>query len=104
MKTFIYYIAERIPGYQEMQRFSHPIHVGVVTAEHVVAAYECVVDDLRPTFADHPQPLEVRFEEMAAPLPRPADNGGGAGDGSTVAGVWRHRKPVDMDITFTSAD
>jgi hypothetical protein len=90
MRTLIYYVAERIPGQQEMQRFAHPIHVGVVTAEQVAAAYECVLLDLQPTFADVPQHLEVRFEEMSPPR---------AGDG-----IWRHHKPIEMDITFTSAD
>jgi len=73
MKTFIYYIAERIPGQQEMQRFAHPIHVGMLSAEHVADAYELVCADLTPTFADHPQALEIRFEEMAPP------RSGGAG-------------------------
>jgi hypothetical protein len=91
MKTFIYYIAERVPGQQEMQRFAHPIHVGMLSAEHVADAYELVCADLTPTFADHPQALEIRFEEMAPPR-----SGG--------AGVWKHHKPIDMDITFTSAD
>ena len=62
MKSFIYYIAERIPGQQEMQRFAHPIHVCVLTADHVAAAYELVCADLTPTFADHPQALEIRRE------------------------------------------
>lgn len=90
MKTFIYYVAERLPGQQEMTRFAQPIHVGVVTAEQVAAAYDVVLTDLLPTFADTPQPLEVRFEEMSPP------RAGG--------GVWRHHKPIEMDITFTSAD
>ena len=42
------------------------------------------------TFADEPQPLEVRFEVLTPPR-----NG---------EGVWRHGKPIDTDITFTSAD
>jgi hypothetical protein len=91
MKTFIYYIAERIAGQQEMQRFAHPIHVGVLTADHVAAAYELVCADLAPTFEDHPQPLEIRFEEMSPPR-----SGG--------EGVWKHHKPIDMDITFTADD
>ncbi|HEY9228874.1 MAG TPA: hypothetical protein VIP11_19635 [Gemmatimonadaceae bacterium] len=90
MKTFIYYVAEQLPGQQEMQRFAHPIHVGVVTAEHVVDAYTFVCTDLHPTFADNPQRLEVRFEDMSPP--------------KAGMGVWRHHKPVDMDITFTNAD
>jgi hypothetical protein len=90
MRTFIYYVAERLPGQQEMQRFSQPIHVGIVTAEQVAAAYDCVVADLQPTFADMPQPLEIRFEEMAPP------RGG--------AGIWKHHAPIEMDITFTNAD
>lgn len=99
MKTFIYYLAEKIAGQQEMQRFAQPIHVGIVTAENVVEAYERVVRDLEPTFADHPQPLEARFEEMGAPAGAAKDAAPG-----TVAGVWQHRKPIDMDITFTDAD
>jgi hypothetical protein len=91
MKTYIYYIAECIDGQPEMARFAHPIHVGVVSAADHVGAYEVVLEDLRPTFAESPQPLEIRFEEMAPPR-----------DGGS--GVWRHRKPVDMDVTFTSAD
>ena len=90
MRTFIYYVAERLPGQQEMQRFSQPIHVGIVTAEQVVAAYDCVLADLQPTFADMPQPLEIRFEEMAPPR-----NG---------SGIWKHHAPIEMDITFTNAD
>lgn len=92
MKTFIYYIAERVPGEQEMQRFAHPIHVGVVNAHDLEAAYGIILDDLRPTFSDSPQPLDIRFEEMAPPR-----------DGN-AGGVWRHRHPVDMDVTFTSDD
>ena len=90
MKTFIYYIAERVPGQQEMQRFAHPIHVGMVSADHVAAAYDMVCTDLTPTFEDHPQPLEIRFEEMAPPRGE--------------SGIWKHHKPIDMDITFTAAD
>ena len=90
MRTFIYYVAERIPGQQEMARFAHPIHVGVVTAEQVAAAYDCVLADLQPTFADMPQPLEIRFEEMAPPR--------------SGEGIWKHHKPIEMDITFTNAD
>jgi len=98
MKTFIYYIAERVPGQREMQRFAHPIHVGIVNADDAVNAYERVLDDLRPTFADHPQPLEARFEEMSPPR-RPGSNGV-----TPAGGVWLHHSPIDMDITFTSAD
>ena len=90
MKTFIYYVAERMPGQQEMQRFAHPIHVGMVTADHVADAYELVLQDLLPTFADHPQPLEVRFEGLTPPR--------------QDKGIWMHHKPIDMDITFTNAD
>ena len=90
MKTFIYYLAERVAGQQEMQRFAHPIHVGLVSAEHVAAAYDSVLADLHPTFADHPQPLEARFEEMSPPR--------------SMEGIWRHNKPIDMDITFTPSD
>ncbi len=90
MYTYIYYIAEKIPGAQEMQRFAHPIHVGLVTASDHEAAFTAVLEDLRPTFADAPQPLEVRFEVVM-----PQRSG---------VGVWRHGKPVDFDITFTAAD
>ncbi|MEO8561047.1 MAG: hypothetical protein ABI601_03165 [bacterium] len=90
MLTYVYYIAEKMPGAMEMQRFAHPIHVGLVTADDHEAAYSAVLDDLRPTFASEPQDLEVRFEVVTSPR---------AG-----AGVWRHGKPIDMDITFTSAD
>ena len=90
MNTYVYYIAEKIPGMMEMQRFAHPIHVGIVTASDHEAAYTAVLDDLRPTFADEPQPLEVRFEVLTPPR---------AG-----SGVWRHGKPIDTDISFTSAD
>ena len=87
MKTFIYYVAERYPGQQEMQRFASPIHVGLVTAENIAAAYDWVVMDSRPTLADHPQLLEVRFEEMSPPR--------------ATEGTWLHHKPIDMDISFT---
>ena len=90
MNTYVYYIAERIPGAMEMQRFAHPIHVGIVSASDHEAAYTSVLENLRPTFADEPQPLEVRFEVLTPPR-----DGGG---------VWRHGKPIDTDITFTSAD
>ena len=90
VSTFIYYIAEKSPNAPEMQRFAHPIHVGLVSAEDALDAYTRVLEDLRPTFADSPQPLEVRFEGVVPPR---ADRG-----------VWRHRKPIDMDITFTGTD
>ncbi len=91
MHTYIYYIAEKLPGATEMQRVAHPIHVGVVTAGDHEEAYTQVLENLRPTFADAPQHLEVRFEVVIPP------RGGGAG-------VWRHSKPIDTDITFTAAD
>ena len=91
MHTYIYYIAEKLPGLQEMQRFEHPIHVGLVTAKDHEAAYTAVLENLRPTFADAPQPLEIRFEVVLPP------RGGGEG-------VWRHGKPIDTDVTFTAAD
>ena len=90
MQTYVYYIAEKMEGALEMQRFAHPIHVGLVTATDHEAAYTAVLEDLRPTFASDPQNLEVRFETVSPPR---------AG-----IGVWRHGKPVDTDITFTSAD
>ena len=90
INTYIYYIAEKLPNMGEMQRFAHPIHVGIVSADDPLEAYETVLEDLRPTFADSPQPLEVRFENVVPPR---ADRG-----------VWRHRKPIDMDITFTAVD
>ena len=90
MQTYIYYVAEKVAGALEMQRFAHPIHVGLVTAENHVDAYTSVLENLRPTFADEPQPLEVRFEVVMPPR---------AGEG-----VWRHGKPIDTDITFGSED
>jgi hypothetical protein len=90
MLTYIYYIAEKTPGAMEMQRFAHPIHVGLVTTTDHLAAYTSVLENLRPTFADAPQPLEVRFEVVTIPK---------AGEG-----IWRHGKPIDMDITFTDLD
>jgi len=90
MQTYIYYVAEKVPGALEMQRFAHPIHVGLVTAENHVDAYTSVLENLRPTFADQPQPLEVRFEVVMPPR---------AGEG-----VWRHGKPIDTDITFGDED
>ena len=90
LQTYIYYVAEKIPGAKEMQRFAHPIHVGIVTAENHVEAYECVLEDLRPTFADAPQPLEIRFEAMIPPR--------------SGMGIWRHSKPIDTDVTFSDED
>jgi len=90
MQTYIYYVAEKVAGALEMQRFAHPIHVGLVTAENHVEAYTSVLENLRPTFADQPQPLEVRFEVVMPPR---------AGEG-----VWRHGKPIDTDITFGDED
>ncbi len=90
MNTYVYYIAEKVEGAMEMQRFAHPIHVGIVTAADHEAAYTAVLENIRPTFADEPQLLEVRFEVLTAPR-----------DG---VGVWRHGKPIDTDVTFTSAD
>jgi hypothetical protein len=90
MHTYVYYIAEKLEGAMEMQRFAHPIHVGIVSASDHEAAYRAVLEDLRPTFAADPQHLEVRFEVLTPPR-----NG---------SGVWRHGKPIDTDITFTSAD
>ncbi len=90
MYTYVYYIAEKIPGQMEMQRFAFPIHVGIVSASDHSAAYSAVLEDLRPTFSDAPQELEVRFEVISPPR-----NG---------SGVWRHGRPIDTDITFTAAD
>lgn len=90
MNTYVYYVAERMEGALEMQRFAHPIHVGIVSANDHEAAYSAVLADLRPTFKDAPQHLEVRFEIITAPR--------------SGSGVWRHGKPIDTDITFTSAD
>lgn len=95
MKTFVYHLAEKIAGQKEIERFAHPIHVGVVTAPDVLAAYALVVEDLRPTLADHPQQLEARFEEMAPPRVSGSDS-----SGEPPAGVWKHRHPVDMEISF----
>ena len=90
MPNYIYYIAEKVPGALEMQRFAHPIHVGIVTADDHEEAYTAVLEDLRPTFADAPQLLEVRLEVVFPPRKE--------------KGVWRHGKPVDTDVTFTAAD
>ena len=99
MKTFVYHLAEKVPGVQEMKRFATPIHVGIVSADDVGAAYALVVDDLRPTFADHPQPLEARFEEMSPPAVRGASSLDGR-----ASGIWKHHHPIDMEITFSDAD
>lgn len=90
MTTYVYYVAERVAGAQEMQRFAHPIHVGLVSASDYEDAYGLVLENLKPTFSDSPQPLEIRFEALVPPR--------------NEVGVWRHSKPVDMDITFTSKD
>jgi len=90
MNTYVYYVAERMEGALEMQRFAHPIHVGIVSASDHEAAYSAVLADLQPTFEDAPQHLEVRFEILTPPR--------------SGSGVWRHGKPIDTDITFTSAD
>ena len=90
--TYIYYIAEKVAGAMEMQRFAHPIHVGIVSASDHEDAYCIVLEDLKPTFADSPQPLEVRFEVVTPPR---AESG---------AGVWLHGKPIDTDVTFTDLD
>ena len=90
MPTYIYYVAEKVPGALEMQRFAHPIHVGLVTASDHEAAYTNVLENLRPTFEDQPQPLEVRFEVVIPPR--------------SETGVWRHLHPIDLDITFTPDD
>jgi hypothetical protein len=90
MHTYVYYVAEKVPGALEMQRFAHPIHVGLVTAADHVEAYEMVLENLRPTFADSPQPLEVRFEIITPPRGE--------------AGIWLHGKPIDTDITFSAED
>ena len=90
MQTYIYYVAEKVPGAPEMQRFAHPIHVGLVTADNHEVAYTMVLENLRPTFADEPQPLEVRFEVVMNPR--------------SGVGVWRHGKPIDTDITFSGED
>ena len=89
MTTYVYYIAERVEGAQEMQRFAHPIHVGIVSAADHEAAYSAVLEDLRPTFADAPQHLEVRFEVLTQPR--------------SGVGVWRPGQPMPPDITLTSA-
>lgn len=90
MFTYIYYIAEKVPGALEMQRFAHAIHVGLVTAENHVEAYSTVLENLRPTFADSPIPLEVRFEVVSPP--------------KTGEGIWLHGKPIDTDISFSDDD
>ena len=80
MQTYVYYIAEKMPGAMEMQRFAHPIHVGLVTARDHEAAYTAVLEDLRPTFSSEPQLLEVRFEVVTpSALSLPAWISGRAG-------------------------
>ena len=91
MHTYVYYIAEKMPGAMEMQRFAHPIHVGLVSASDHEAAYSAVLEDLRPTFAD-----------ASRSISRCASRWCHRRAGGT--GVWRHGKPIDTDITFTSAD
>ena len=90
MFTYIYYIAEKVAGALEMQRFAHPIHVGLVTAENHVEAYSMVLENLRPPFADEPLLLEVRFEVVTPPR--------------QGTGIWLHGKPIDTDISFSDAD
>jgi len=90
MFTYVYFIAEKIKGAQEMQRFAHPIHVGLVTADNHVEAYSAVLENIRPTFADDPMPLEIRFEVVRPP--------------KSAGGIWLHGKPIDMDIAFSDDD
>lgn len=101
MMTFLFTVAEKPEGWDaahpmmrgsmEMQRFAHPIHLGVVSAEDMTDAYAIVLENLRPTFADYPSPLEVRFEPIDPPS-------------AARAGIWRRHRPIDMDITWTDAD
>lgn len=101
MMTFLFTVAEKPEGWEEahpmvrgnmeMQRFAHPIHLGLVAAPDVAEAYTIVLEDLRPTFADHPSPLEVRLELVEAPS-------------RGAPGIWRRHRPTDMDITWTEAD
>lgn len=101
MMTYLFTVAEKPEGWEEahpmargnmeMQRFAHPIHLGLVAAPDVAEAYTIVLEDLRPTFADHPSPLEVRLELVEPPT----------GD---APGIWRRHRPTDMDITWTEAD
>lgn len=107
MMTFLFTVAEKPKGWDqahpmlrgslEMQRFAHPIHSGIVNAPNPVDAYSIVLEDLRGTFADHPEPLEVRFEPVDPP-------GGSRADGSPGEGLWQRHRPIDMDITWTDAD
>ena len=109
MMTFLYTVAEKPAGWDqahpmlrgsmEMQRFAHPIHLGLVDAPDLADAYVIVLEDLRPTFADHPEPLEVRFE----PVDRPGTSSR-APDAAARPGLWRRHRPIDMDITWTSDD
>lgn len=101
MNTYLFTVAEKPEGWEaahpmargtmEMQRFAHPIHLGLVAAPDVAEAYTIVLEDLRPTFADHPSPLEVRLELVEPPS-------------HDAAGIWRRHRPTDMDITWTEAD
>lgn len=105
MMTFLFTVAEKPKGWDEahpmlrgtleMQRFAHPIHSGIVNAANPVDAYTIVLEDLRGTFADHPEPLEVRLEPVAPP-----SRAGAQG----AEGLWQRHRPIDMDITWTSAD
>ena len=106
MMTFLFTVAEKPKGWDEahpmmrgsmeMQRFAHPIHTGLVSAPNPIDAYSTVLEDLRGTFADHPAPLEVRFEPVDPPARSPI--------GSPAAGLWQRHRPIDMDITWTDAD
>ena len=58
MQTYIYYVAEKVPGALEMQRFAHPIHVGLVTAENLHGREYLVPRD--------PVTLESIFSQLAA--------------------------------------
>lgn len=99
--SFLFTVAEKpkgwdeahpmVRGTMEMQRFGTPIHLGVVAAANLAEAYEIVLEDLRPTFADHPAPLEVRLEPIDPPM-------------SSPSGIWRRHRPIDMDITWTADD
>jgi hypothetical protein len=105
MNTYLFLLAERVAGQQEMQRFAHPIHHGIINATDFADAYEQVLENLRPTFADRHPPLEIRFEQMSPP--HDAAKGSETSMEPTPgprAGIWRHHKPIDMDITFTSDD
>lgn len=107
MMTFLFTVAEKPKGWDEahpmlrgsmeMQRFAHPIHTGIVSAANPIDAYSIVLEDLRGTFADHPEPLEVRLEPVDPP-------GRGADAGAPAEGLWQRHRPIDMDITWTEAD